>query len=83
MRFTAQQIREIVDFMDNVGFQSEEEELPEVLVFSAHAEEKYERQDVAFEAIRQINNLVNRFPYVRAELDTTVDDRIYIYITHV
>lgn len=82
MRFTAQQISEIVDFMDNAGFESEEDELPEVLIFSAHAEEKYERQDVVFEATRQINNLTNQFPYVRAELDTSIDDRIYIYITH-
>lgn len=82
MRFTAQQISEIVDFMDSLGFESEEEELPEVMVFSIYAEDKYEREDVVFAATKHINNLINRFPYVRAKLDTSVDDRIYIYITH-
>jgi hypothetical protein len=82
MRFTAQQISEIVAFLDRYpNFDSEEEELPEVLVFSQYAEEKHERQDVVFQAKRLMNDLVNELPYVRADLDTSTD-WIYIYITH-
>jgi hypothetical protein len=82
MRFTAQQISEIVEYIKDSSFDTEEMELPEVLVLSVFWADDIDYDDFLFEAHELRKTLLEKFPYVRAETDASVHNWIYIYITH-
>lgn len=83
MRFTAQQISEIVSILDLYpNFDSEEEELPEVLAFCAAYWGDLSYENLLFDIQKIKTALTEKFPFVWVETDESIPGWIYINITH-